>query len=122
MTPARPGSNQTNLAALFPLREQSRDVGTNHSNSETSYRSFHRRFTIIGSSPPMHTNRKQPSTNRNCLVRYTTPALFSSVFSQEVKTLEGSLADYNLAVDKARTTADPGEVTKYLHDLEDQNR
>ena len=43
-------------------------------------------------------------------------------FFQEVKTLEGSLADYNLAVDKARTTADPGEVTKYLHDLEDQNR
>ncbi|CAM9166746.1 unnamed protein product [Hapterophycus canaliculatus] len=41
---------------------------------------------------------------------------------QEVKTLEGTLADYNLAVDKARTTADPGEVTKYLHDLEDQNR
>ena len=32
------------------------------------------------------------------------------------------MADYNLAVDKARTTADPGEVTKYLHDLEDQNR
>ncbi|CAM9789148.1 unnamed protein product [Pylaiella littoralis] len=41
---------------------------------------------------------------------------------QEVKTLEGTLADYNLAIDKARTTADPGEVTKYLHDLEDQNR
>lgn len=42
--------------------------------------------------------------------------------SQEVKALEGTLADYNLAVDKARTTADPGEVTKYLHDLEDRNR
>ncbi|CAM9412678.1 unnamed protein product, partial [Sphacelaria rigidula] len=41
---------------------------------------------------------------------------------QEVKTLEGTLADYNLAVDKARTTADPGEVAKYLHELEDQNR
>lgn len=41
---------------------------------------------------------------------------------QEVKGLEGTLADYNLAVDKARTTADPGEVGKYLHDLEDQNR
>lgn len=41
---------------------------------------------------------------------------------QEVKTLEGTLADYNLAVDKSRTTADPGEVAKYLHDLEDQNR
>lgn len=40
----------------------------------------------------------------------------------DVKTLEGTLADYNLAVDKARTTADPGEVAKYLHDLEDQNR
>ena len=41
---------------------------------------------------------------------------------QEVKTLEGTLADYNLAVDKARTTADPGEVAKYLNDLEDHNR
>eukprot|EP00903_Cladosiphon_okamuranus_P005511 g5491.t1 len=41
---------------------------------------------------------------------------------QDVKTLEGTLADYNLAVDKARTTADPGEVAKYLHDLEDQNK
>lgn len=41
---------------------------------------------------------------------------------QEVKGLEGTLADYNLAVDKARTTADPGEVAKSLHDLEDQNR
>lgn len=39
-----------------------------------------------------------------------------------MKTLEGTLADYNLAIDKARTTADPGEVAKYLHDLEDQNR
>lgn len=49
---------------------------------------------------------------------------FSRAFPalQEVKTLEGTLADYNLAVDKVRTTADPGEVTKYLHDLEDQNR
>ncbi|CAM9322557.1 unnamed protein product [Choristocarpus tenellus] len=41
---------------------------------------------------------------------------------QEVKQLEGTLADYNLAVDKSRTTADPGEVTAYLHNLEDQNR
>ena len=41
---------------------------------------------------------------------------------QDVKMLEGDLADYNLAVDKARTTADPGEVAKYLHDLEDHNR
>lgn len=41
---------------------------------------------------------------------------------QEVKTLEASLADYNLAVDKTRTTADPGEVARYLNDLEDQNR
>lgn len=41
---------------------------------------------------------------------------------QEVKTLEGTLADHNLAVDKARTTAAPGEVAKYLSDLEDQNR
>lgn len=40
----------------------------------------------------------------------------------EVKSLEGTLADYNLAMDKARTTADPSEVSKYLHDLEDHNR
>ncbi|CAM9299562.1 unnamed protein product [Discosporangium mesarthrocarpum] len=41
---------------------------------------------------------------------------------QEVKQLEGTVADYNLAVDKSRTTADPGEVAAYLHNLEDQNR
>lgn len=41
---------------------------------------------------------------------------------QAVKTLEGTLADHNLAIDKARTAADPGEATKYLHDLEDNNR
>eukprot|EP00953_Heterococcus_sp_UTEX-ZZ885_P022380 12390-Heterococcus_DN1.PRE.2 len=38
-----------------------------------------------------------------------------------VKTLEGTLADHNLAMDKARTTADPGEVASYLQELEDRN-
>lgn len=64
--------------------------------------------SIPGNTKPNHTAR----------VVFLTPV---SVV-QEVKKLEGTLADYNLAVDKARTTADPGEVTKYLHDLEDQNR
>eukprot|EP00904_Undaria_pinnatifida_P009881 jgi/Undpi1/6022/HiC_scaffold_2.g01296.m1 len=36
--------------------------------------------------------------------------------------LERTLADYNLAADKARTTADPGEAAKFLNDLEDHNR
>ncbi|KAG5180491.1 intraflagellar transport protein 74 [Tribonema minus] len=40
----------------------------------------------------------------------------------EVKNLEGTLADHNLAMDKARTTADPGEVVAYLSELEDRNR
>jgi hypothetical protein len=36
--------------------------------------------------------------------------------------LQGTLADHNLAMDKARTTADPGEVASYLQELEDRNR
>jgi hypothetical protein len=36
--------------------------------------------------------------------------------------MQGTLADHNLAMDKARTTADPGEVASYLQELEDRNR
>ncbi|CAM9166558.1 unnamed protein product [Chrysoparadoxa australica] len=40
----------------------------------------------------------------------------------EVKGLEGTLADYNLAMDKTRTTADPGEVSQYLSEVEEHNK
>jgi hypothetical protein len=39
----------------------------------------------------------------------------------EVRQLEGTLADYNLAMDKTRTTADPAEVALYLGELEQRN-
>ena len=40
----------------------------------------------------------------------------------EVRNLEGQLADFNLAMDKMRTSADPSEITQYRHMLADQNR
>jgi chromosome segregation ATPase len=36
--------------------------------------------------------------------------------------LEGQLADYNLAMDKARTSTDPDEVLQLAHHLADKNR
>jgi intraflagellar transport protein 74 len=41
---------------------------------------------------------------------------------KEVRNLEGSLADYNLAMDKLRTSTDPQEVTAYQKQLADRNR
>lgn len=40
----------------------------------------------------------------------------------EVRNLEGTLADYNLAMDKLRTSTDPQEVKNYQHNLEMRNR
>lgn len=37
-------------------------------------------------------------------------------------TLEGQLADYNLAMDKTRTSTDPDEVQQMAHHLNDKNR
>lgn len=37
-------------------------------------------------------------------------------------TLEGQLADYNLAMDKSRTSTDPDEVLQLAHHLNDKNR
>lgn len=36
--------------------------------------------------------------------------------------LEGQLADYNLAMDKSRTSTDPDEVLQLAHHLQDKNR
>mmetsp|Transcript_9149 Transcript_9149/g.18313 ORF Transcript_9149/g.18313 Transcript_9149/m.18313 type:complete len:581 (+) Transcript_9149:55-1797(+) len=41
---------------------------------------------------------------------------------KEVRNLEGTLADYNLAMDKLRTSTDPQEVTAYQANLEARNR
>ena len=41
---------------------------------------------------------------------------------KEVRALEGTLADYNLASDKLRTSTDPQEVTQYQKQLADRNR
>ncbi|CAN0164724.1 unnamed protein product [Phaeothamnion confervicola] len=41
---------------------------------------------------------------------------------QEVKGMEGTLADYNLSMDKVRTSADAGDVLAFLAELEDRNR
>ena len=41
---------------------------------------------------------------------------------KEVRSLEGTLADYNLAMDKLRTSTDPAEVTNYQKNLEARNR
>eukprot|EP00520_Triparma_pacifica_P000984 CAMPEP_0118662112 /NCGR_PEP_ID=MMETSP0785-20121206/16645_1 /TAXON_ID=91992 /ORGANISM="Bolidomonas pacifica, Strain CCMP 1866" /LENGTH=557 /DNA_ID=CAMNT_0006555609 /DNA_START=46 /DNA_END=1716 /DNA_ORIENTATION=+ len=40
----------------------------------------------------------------------------------EVRNLEGTLADYNLAMDKLRTSTDPQEVKNYQQNLEMRNR
>jgi intraflagellar transport protein 74 len=40
---------------------------------------------------------------------------------KEVRELEGSLADYNLAMDKSRTSTDPSEITQYFAALKRRN-
>lgn len=40
----------------------------------------------------------------------------------DIKALEGTLADYNLAMDKSRRTADTAEMSSYLQELEEKNR
>ncbi|CAE7438925.1 IFT74 [Symbiodinium sp. KB8] len=40
---------------------------------------------------------------------------------KEVRSLEGELADYNLAMDKARTSVDPAEVRRYQEQLASHN-
>lgn len=41
---------------------------------------------------------------------------------KEVRELEGTLADYNLAMDKARTNTDPYEITRYQEVLRERNK
>jgi len=41
---------------------------------------------------------------------------------KEVRELEGNLADYNLAMDKLRTSTDPEEVIMYQKQLQNRNR
>ena len=41
---------------------------------------------------------------------------------KEVRELEGTLADYNLAMDKARTNTDPFEITRYQEVLRERNK
>jgi len=40
---------------------------------------------------------------------------------KEVRTLEGNLADYNLAMDKSRTSTDPYEIARYHQALQERN-
>mmetsp|Transcript_7231 Transcript_7231/g.16552 ORF Transcript_7231/g.16552 Transcript_7231/m.16552 type:complete len:611 (+) Transcript_7231:180-2012(+) len=40
----------------------------------------------------------------------------------EVRKLEGTLADYNIAMDKMRQGTDPSELTKYIREYESRNR
>jgi len=40
---------------------------------------------------------------------------------KEVRTLEGNLADYNLAMDKSRTSTDPFEIARYHQALQERN-
>merc|ERR1719230_1148561 len=40
----------------------------------------------------------------------------------DVRSLEGTLADYNLAMDKHRVSTDPGELNEYINEFEAKNK
>ena len=48
--------------------------------------------------------------------------LILSAIALQVRNLEGELADYNLAMDKARTSVDPAEVTRFQAQLAAHNK